>query len=98
LCFYSGQLLPVLLLDTHFKQNRASLVVLVHGDVEDDGKLVKALEHKADLIMTASGLSSGYSKEVNGQVLVLYFFPLQCTDQHTAISCLSPAMVFRSRS
>jgi hypothetical protein len=50
------------------KQNRASLVVLVHGDVEDDQKLVKALEHRADIIMSASGLPSGYSKEVNGQV------------------------------
>jgi hypothetical protein len=44
------------------------LVVLVHGDVEDDQKLVKALEHRADIIMSASGLPSGYSKEVNGQV------------------------------
>jgi hypothetical protein len=56
-------------------QNRASLVVLVHGDVEDDGKLVKSLEHKADFIMAASGLSSGYSKEVTGQVRALFFFP-----------------------
>jgi hypothetical protein len=42
--------------------------VLVHGDVEDDQKLVRALEHRADIIMAASGLPSGYSKEVNGQV------------------------------
>ncbi|ELR14779.1 angiotonin transactivated protein 1 isoform 2, putative [Acanthamoeba castellanii str. Neff] len=69
---------PALVLDlVHYLQafirrteNRASLVVLVHGDVEDDQKLVKALEHRADIIMSASGLPSGYSKEVNGQLLV----------------------------
>jgi len=51
-------------------EHRASLVVLVHEDVEDDQALVRTLEHRADIVMTTSGLSSGYSKEVNGQLVV----------------------------
>jgi KaiC/GvpD/RAD55 family RecA-like ATPase len=52
---------------------KVCLVALVHEDVEDavDQSFVRSLVYKADLVMSVDGLPSGYSKDVNGQVVVM---------------------------
>jgi len=68
---------PLLVLDfVHYlkallKSNPAhSIVVLTHGEAEDDFAFVKGLQHMADVTFVVGGLESGHSKDIHGQIEV----------------------------
>ncbi|KAJ8020657.1 Elongator complex protein 6 [Holothuria leucospilota] len=57
-------------------QNAGNLVTLVHDDADglddDASHLVIALSHQTDMLIKVEGLTSGFSKDVHGQVTIVH--------------------------
>ncbi|XP_071854590.1 elongator complex protein 6-like isoform X2 [Apostichopus japonicus] len=56
-------------------QSSGNLVSLVHNDIdvgdEDSLKLTNVLSHQADILIQIEGLTSGFSKDVHGQMTII---------------------------
>jgi len=45
-----------------------SLVIIFHSDCDEDSKFYNMLKYESDLTISISGLKSGYSKDIDGQI------------------------------